>query len=425
MKKMKNKIFLLLIIFITANTCVFADQEPKVISDSSKQKQLNASFNDVNQYTGSFFTPVLTKEQKEKLEEKKLQDLSNNPDLNKTEPVGRTIYPVKRLRLRIQNGKTPKKASDAAQEEIVDSRNQAILDCETMQYFAEKTELQADGHVVMVFPKNNSSMKADKVVYNQTSNLIKAYGNVVLINDGKELFGDYMQIDMNEENGFMDNPASDLFQIRCRAKKGYMYGDKIIQEQGSLYVTKKTMINLKAEMFGPDLDTMYVNPEDKSAYMKDSHGEKFRIKTNDLIINAKKDHDTVTLRHAEIYFNERKIGTVPTITMHTDKNQNYVEADFPELGTMSNMGLFAGPGFVFDTPGGTTLKVVPMLNYQGNAENSSDNKIGFGALAKFKSASNKTDIGYGTANSVFIMRGLQKLDDNLYLQYASNAFMDD
>lgn len=423
MKKMKNKIFLLLIIFITSNSFVFAGQEPKVISDSASQKELNASFNEVNQYTGNFFTPVLTQQEKDA---KAKLEATKKDGVKGTETVSRTVYPVKRLRLRIQNGVKPKaKASGEAQEEVVDSRSQAILDCETMQYFAEKTELQADGHVVMVFPKNNSSIKADKVVYNQSSNLIKAYGNVVLINDGKELFGDYMQIDMNEENGFMDNPASDLFQIRCRAKKGYMYGDKIIQEQGSLYVTKKTMINLKAEMFGPDLDTMYVSPENKSAYMKDSHGEKFRIKTNDLIINAKKDHDTITLRHAEIYFNERKVGTVPTITMHTDKNQNYVEADFPEIGTMNNMGLFAGPGFVFDTPGGTTLKVVPILNYQSNGADTSDNKMGFGALAKFKSASNKTDIGYGTANNVFIMRGLQKLDDNLFLQYASNAFMDD
>jgi hypothetical protein len=100
-----------------------------------------------------------------------------------------------------------------------------------------------------------------------------------------------------------------------------------------------------------------------------------------------------------------------------------LEANFPEIGTTTNMGFYAGPGFVFDTPKGTTLKVVPVINYQGNSDNG--NSLGFGGIAKFKSATNKTDMMYGSANNIFIMRGLQKLDDNLYFQYGTNAYMDD
>ncbi len=109
------------------------------------------------------------------------------------------------------------------QKEIAEEpteKNQAILDCDFMEYFAERTELQADGRVVMFFPENNSTIKADKVIYNQTSNLIKAYGKVVLINDGKEMFGDYLQIDMNEENAFMDNPVTEVFKFALAPKKG-------------------------------------------------------------------------------------------------------------------------------------------------------------------------------------------------------------
>lgn len=413
---MKNKIILLLIILITSSNCVFAIQERKVISDCTPKKEVMEDFNDVNQYTDHFFTPYVKKVVK-KDKDKEVKGI--NQEL---QPRG-SVPPVKKLRLMIMNRNKPKIKGEVIEDTSV--KDQAILDCDFMEYFAERTELEANGHVVMFFPQDNSTIKADKVVYNQTSNLIKAFGNVVLINDGKELFGDYMQVDMNEENAVMDNPITGLFQIKAKAKKGYMYGDKIIQEQGSMYVTKRTMINLKSEMFGPDLDAMFVEPKNKSYYMKDSHGEKFKIKTDELLINSKKEHDTVTLKHAEIYFNERKLGTVPSITMHTNKSQDYVEADFPEIGTMTNMGLYGGPGFVFDTPKGTTLKLVPILNYQSNGDNSSDNKLGWGAIAKFKSATNKTDMGYGTANETFIMRGLQKLDDNLIFQYSSNSFMDD
>lgn len=438
---MKNKIFLLLAIIITTAPVAFAVEDAKVVSDSATQKKIIDSFNDVNQYTDNFFTPHIKKEVKVVRDYGKKEEIQTKG----------TLPPIKKLRLQIKNANALKtttanskgKAQSKTQtkdikstkveltkkDEIVtenaDVKNQAILDCDLMEYFAQRTELEANGNVVMVFPQNNSTLKADKVVYNQTSNIIKAYGNVVLISDGKELFGDYMKIDMNEENAIMDNPLSDVFQVHAQAKKGYMYGDKIIQEQGSLYVSKKTMIDIKSEMFGPNLDAMFIEEKDKSYYKKDSHGEKFKIKTNELLINSKKEHDTVTLKHAEIYFSERKIGTIPSITMHTNKAQDYLEADFPEIGTTTNLGLFAGPGFVFDTPKGTTLKVVPMINYQSNGDNSSDNKLGWGAIAKFKSATNKTDFAYGTSNEIFIMRGYQKLDDNLILQYTSNSYMDD
>lgn len=429
---MKNKIILMLILLIASSQYAFAIQDAKVISDGKKQKELMDAFNEVNQYSDHFFMPHVIKKVKEVDEDEENKENKTFKKGDTTSNQHGSVPPVKQFRLWVksyqENKNKPKTLTLQTEPE---QKDQALLDCETMEYFAERTELEANGNVVMFFPENNSTLKADKVVYNQTSNLIKAYGHVVLIHDGQELFGDFMNIDMNEENAVMDNPATDAFQIRARAKKGYMYGDKIIQEQGSLYVKKHAMVNLKAEMFGPDLDTMYLDDKDRSYFMKESHGEKFKIKTNDLIINSKKEHDTLTLKHAEIYFGGKKVGTIPSITMHTNKKQDYAEADFPELGTMTNLGAFVGPGFVFDTPRGTTLKVVPMLNYQSNGgtDNSntggSDNKLGWGSIVKFKSATNKTDMAYGTTNGVFLMAGMQRLDDKLYLQYGMNRFMDD
>lgn len=396
--------------------------QPTVISEvAPAKKDYNKEIDEINQYTDHFFTPHINK----------VIDVSldGQPKLVKDGPnPSGSVAPVKKFRLWLKDynnqKKTGKLKSDKTALEAPPEKDQAILDCDFMEYFADRTELQADGHVVMFFPENNSTVKADKVIYNQTSNLIKAFGKVVLINDGKEMLGDYMQIDMNEENAIMDNPQTEFFQIRARAKKGYMYGDKLIQEQGNLYVTKHTMINLKANMFGPDLDQMFVEPKNKSYFMKDSHGEKFKIKTNDLVINSKKEHDTLTLKHAEVYFNDKKVGVIPSITMHTNKNRDYVEANFPEIGTITNMGLYAGPGFVFDTPHASTLKVVPILNYQSTGDGGG-NPIGWGAIVKLKTATNKVDMGYGTANKTFIMSGIQKLDDNLYFQYGANRFIDD
>lgn len=426
---MKKTLIIFLITLITSTNCAFAVQEGKVISDSAKRKEVQDAFDGVNGYTDNFFTPPMKKVIVEK--QKESESLLGSS----TQQHG-TLAPVKKLRLYIneqnrlkatKGGKSATDTSDLAAG--VTLKDQAILDCDLMQYFAERTELQADGDVVMFFPENNSTIRADRLIYNQTSNVIKAFGHVVLIKDDKQVFGDYMLVDMNEENALMDEPKTDVFQVRSHAKKGYLYGDKLIQENGDLLVTKKTMINMRSEFFGPDLSMMYIADKDKSFYKKDSQGELFRIKTNDLIINSKAEHDTISLKHAELYVNEKKICSIPSVTLHTNKAQDYVEADYPEFGSMMNLGSYVGPGFVFDTPKGTNLKIIPILNYASGStvggSDDSDSKLGWGALAKFKSATNKTDFGYGTSNGIFIMRGKQRLDDNLWLQYGANTFMDD
>lgn len=424
---MKKRLSLILTLLLFSSSAAWA-LEGHVISDSKTKKQVNDAFDGLNSYTDNFFTPTVKNRNTDAMQSIMTPNnfLMANPS-GSSERQG-SMLPIPKLKLMIQEqrdlraqDKGKDKSLKAAEQEAVPLKDQAVMDCDTMEYYPERTELEATGNVVMVFPQNNSTIKADRMVYNQTSNLVKAFGHVVLLNEGKELHGEYMQIDMNEENAFMDNPTADIFQIRVRSKTGYMYGDKIIQEQGSIYVTKKTMINLRNEYAGPDLSTMYIPAEKRGLYKKEGHGEKFKIKTNDIIINSKKEHDNVTLKHAEIYFNERKVGTVPAITIHTNKARDYVEADYPELGTKMNLGMYAGPGFVFDTPMGTNLKIVPLLNYGTG----SDSKLGFGGIARLASATNKVEAAYGTANKMFLLRGKQRLDDNMYIQYGHNAFLDD
>lgn len=410
---MKNKIILALIILIASGKQVLAIQDAKVISDSKTKEQVNDVFSELNKNTDNFFTPKNAKIIGVKKD-------ANSPDNVINGGHKGAILPIPKFKLMIKNLNKPKTTEEVADTTLKD---QALLNCDSMEYFAPRTELEANGHVVMFFPQNNSTIKADKVIYNQTSNLIKAFGNVVLISDSKEIKGDYMQIDLNEENAVMDQPITDVLQIRAKAKTGYMYGDKIIEEQGSAFITKKTAIQMRTDLYGPDFDMFYTADKDKVFYSKGNHGEKFRINTNEILINSKKEHDTLTLRHAEIYFDNKKVGTIPHFTIHTNKTQDYVQAAFPEFGTMMNLGMYAGPGFVFDTPMGTNLKLIPILNYQSDGDAGS--KIGWGGIAKFSSATNQTNMAYGTANEVFILRGKQKLDENMYVQYGMNSFLDD
>ncbi|RAI15257.1 MAG: hypothetical protein DKM22_05225 [Candidatus Melainabacteria bacterium] len=423
---MKKSIIFILTIVLTSFNAAFAIQdvqeyqEPKVISDREKQQELLNSFSEVNQYTDNLFTQKTTVQ---KQREKEMANELLGKEIIEKDPVHeyhpRTITPVKKLRLYLKNGR--QKTVQVEEVEQTGSE-QIVTDCDEMEYFADRTELEATGHVAMRFPQNNAVLTCDKLIYNQTTNKITAVGHVVLTKESMKMEGDYLVVNMNEENVVLDNPETQFGQVHFRSKLGYMYGDKLIQEQGSMFITKKTMIKMRSEMYGPDLERMYVPDNEKSALFKESAGSKLKIKTTDLILNSKKDHDTVTLKKADIYFNDKKIGFIPAITVHTNKNRDYVETDIPEIGTLTDLGMYAGPGFVFDTPMGSTLKLLPMVNYQGGNDEST---VGFGGIAKFKSATNRTEIAYGTANKVFLMKGIQYLDDHLNFQYSANRFIDD
>ena len=58
-----------------------------------------------------------------------------------------------------------------------------------------------------------------------------------------------------------------------------------------------------------------------------------------------------------------------------------------------------------------------MLNYKSG--------LGVGAVGRFNSGTNSTTLAYGTAMEKFLAYGRQNLDDHLYLQYATNAYMEE
>ncbi len=425
---MKNKLTSFLIIFLFFVSPAFGIEDRKVVSDSETQAELMKSFNEVNQYTDSLFTQKNTRE---KIIEKENEDLLLGKERvvkgNNRIYKPKTLTPIKRIRLylkeRPQSVKEQMEANaKEAQENTVSQTEQVILDCENMEYFAERTELEATGNVSMRFPQNQTVLKADKLIYNQTTNKITAVGHVEIIKGENKMEGDYLVVNMNEENAIFDNPETEIGQIHAIAKQGFLYGDDLIQEQGSIYITKKTILEMRQDVYGPNLENMVIPESERSRLVSDEFGTRLKLKISDILVNSKKEHDNVTVKKAEIYFKGKKVGVIPAMTIHTNKNRDYTVIDNPEFGTMTNLGMYLGPGFVFDTPHGSVLKLIPFLNYQSGGD---DGSIGVGGYAKFRSATNITNIAYGTANNILLLDGRQYLDDNLFFQYGANRYMED
>lgn len=366
---------------------------------------------------------LLEKEKQERAKQEALEQEELNKELNinfKEPEQKEEASKVDKQKENIKNEPAEKTLElEGGVKEHVTS-NDVILDADNIDYDDKTLDIIATGSPVLIFPPQNVTIKADKMIYNNASNTLKAYGKVEVIRDGKSIFGDYMQINMNEENAFLDNMQTKASMMTVRARKSEMEDDKIILHDGKLSSEESYILDFHTKMIGGNnFNRMIIDDEEKSSITDEFGDTAINIKAKDIIINAKRDHDVITLKKAQITYGDKKLFTFPSITAHTNKKREFFDANYPEFGSRGRLGMFAGPGFVFDTPlqSGSTLKVMPILNNKSG--------LGFGGMLKYRSATNYTDFAYGSSADVFILKGKQYFDDKLYMQYGANSYMDE
>lgn len=299
----------------------------------------------------------------------------------------------------------------------VEAEKDAVLDCEVVNYLEDTEEVEALGRPSLTFPAQNVTIIGDRITYNSVSNVIKAFDNVEVVKDGNKMYGDYLQINLNEENAFIDKLKSKQPNMTIYAETANASDELVVLEKGKLVAEDSYILRLQTQFMKVRIDQMVI-PEAAQSHMHDIVGNtKVKIVAKNLKINGKEQHDVISVKDGTVQFGDSKIYDFKKLTVHTDKNHSYIETNIPEFGTRSRIGMFAGPGFVFDAPFGSTIKVMPLINYKDD--------IGFGGALRYTSATNRTDMMYGSAENIFVMRGKQKLDDKLLFQYGVNSYMND
>ena len=300
-------------------------------------------------------------------------------------------------------------------EEVTE--RQLILDAENVNYDDETGDMVATGRPILVLPPQNIKIIADKMTYNEDSNILKGIGNVVVFKDGMPTKGSYLEVDMNEETMVMDNVESITQTTIMDAKKAIQKDGLIVLHDGNFHSEESQVYRLMSRMVGPRFQNMIVPRESQALFFGDPTGNNVRLDIDEIYVDARKNHGVFKAKGIKVYKNGKYLFRWPSLTAYTNKERDYFEANYPEFGTRRKVGLFVGPGFVFGGPGGSVIKAIPFLNYQ--------HKFGFGGAIKYFNTFNRTELGYASASDIFFLKGIQRLDDHLYLQYASNSFMDE
>lgn len=292
------------------------------------------------------------------------------------------------------------------------------LDCEKMEYNHETGELNALGKVILKSYPEKTKITADKAVYDRETNIIKLFDNVSLYKDNGIVKGDYMVINLNEENILINEPVGEFMTFRITGREGYAYANQLETINGNIELAQKIEATLASYGFGTYYDEDIVPSKLVDFEMRKKRSEPYRLKTKEIIIKSEKDHDNITLKGTDIYYKKFKLASVSNLEITTDKNQNYVETNMPELGSIGDFGTYIGPGFVFKTPGSSTLKVIPIVGY-------GDGNFGIGAVVRHRSKRNWVEGAYSTATKNLVVRGKYSLNDRFKIEYARHGYVDD
>lgn len=311
--------------------------------------------------------------------------------------------------------KEKKKNAKNKKKSKVEPAENIILDCDKVDYDAPNYLIVARGNVSVNFVEQGITVKSDIIAFDRVNNTLKAEGNVRILKNGQTITGEYIFVDMNEESALIEKPVSRSANIEIKSDKGYVYGDRIVQENGSIEVKDSFPIEFDSGRKGPRMRTMMV-PK-KQTLAEDMENDIIKVDARDIKITQKGTLEMITIKKLKVRKGEKTIFKHPSLSIYTNKNRDFFETGSWELGSYRGLGLYTGPGFVIPMPKGSILKAVPMLNYKSG--------VGYGVLGRFNSGTNKTMAAYGSANDKIIAYGRQELDDKLYLQYSTYGYMDE
>ncbi len=308
---------------------------------------------------------------------------------------------------------------DASKTESVQDKNKFQVNADKITYDEEDGNVYAKGHVEIIANAQNLKLCSDEAVLDKTSQTLKLFDNVKVIKDNVEMTGEYLLVDLNEENILMDNPTVEAYSFKINAQEGYLIANDIQMINGTIKSNQQAEYALQTSGFQRIENVAFDYAKKRSslrALSDTTRKQTYKIDAKEIVITSYKDHDSVIMKNSDIFYNKHKIIRNSDIEILSDREHQMVETNAPEAGTLRNFGTYIGYGLVYRLPHGQSFKIMPALVY-GNSN------IGVGAIGRYRTPNSVLEAGYATATTNLVARGRYKFSDHLALRYGRNAYL--
>lgn len=300
------------------------------------------------------------------------------------------------------------------------------LASDKLEYFQDEDTFVATGSAKVIVAEQNAELEADKVVYHQKDEFITAEGNIKIKKDGKIILGDFARIDLNKQSALISNPNTVISKVRMNAKEANLYPEYIELKEGNAIIDQENIdLSLTASEYKPkELKSSIPIPGHGTVIPENMQDKKpnYRIIAKEIELDRSKKTNNLIIRNAKVYIGKVRVAALPRMTLTIGENAKAIEAVLPEVGFDKNIGgIYFGPSLTLNLPKNSYLRVSPIVSAFG-----SENYIGGGGVAHFRSGINQTDIAYTTTGNRLVVRGEQKIyKDTTKIKYSVNEYPDD
>ncbi len=304
-------------------------------------------------------------------------------------------------------------------EQTVEEKNKFQINADKITYDDGDGNVYAKGNVEIIAKIQGVVLKADEAVLDKPSQTLKLYDNVKIIKDGVEMTGEFLLVDLNEQNILMDNPQAEAYQFKIVAQEGYLIANDIQMINGTLKTSKNAEYALETRGFqryeNVAMDYLMQRRVDRDP-IDTQRKQVYEINAKEIVITSYRDHNSLLLKGSDVYYNKHKIMRNSDIEILSDKDNTTGEINSPEAGSLRNFGTYIGYGLVYKLPKGQTLKLMPALVY-------GDSNIGVGIIGRHRSTNSLLEAGYASSTTNLVVRGKYRLSDGLQFKYGRNAYM--
>ena len=141
------------------------------------------------------------------------------------------------------------------------TQKELMLDAENVSFDEETGDMVASGRPLLFLPQQNTKVIADKMIYNQDSNILKGIGNVIVLKDGMPSKADYIEVDMNEETIISDNLESISDSMIMNAEKAIQKDSKLVFMNGNFHSEVSQIHRMSSRMIGPRFGNMIIEDD--------------------------------------------------------------------------------------------------------------------------------------------------------------------
>ena len=302
----------------------------------------------------------------------------------------------------------------------VDDENKFKINADKVTYNDEEGSVLAKGNVEIIAPSKKVILKANEALLDKTQQTIKLLGAVKIIKKDVEMCGEYLLIDLNEQNVLMDNPVLNTYSFAITAQEGFLIENDIQMLHGQMKSVRQSdfPIVTRGFMRYDNIDRGFFAKENSADYDLDVDAKRqtYRIDAKEIVITSYKDHNSVLLKDADIFYNNHKIAKKADLEIISDKPKQVKELTSPEAGNFRGFGSYVGYGWAMKAPMGHTFKFMPVLAYY-------DSNVGVGAIGRYRSPNHLAEAGWNSASENWAVRGRYNLGRGLQFTYGRHAYI--